>query len=284
MKKVTSAVLGFLAVIGMMFSLAASASAEIKIGILPRLSKDEMISMFHPLAKHLERATGQKVVLVIPRDFEEFKKIVRAGEVDMAFSNPLIYVQLRKDVTISPLALAVEPKGGAKFRGIIIANKASGIEQLADLKGKRIAFVDKDSAAGYIFQVMLLNKAGFDVKNDFVTIFAKKHDNVVMSVFNKTADAGGLREDDLAKMKDKVDLEQVKIIAHTDYFPNWPIYSTPKLGKDVASKVKAALLKLKPGSAEGGEVLNKANLTGFVDVSDKEYEQLRQAAKLAGAL
>jgi len=107
---------------------------------------------------------------------------------------------------------------------------------------------------------------------------------VVMSVFNKTADAGGIREDDFEKMRDKVDLDQVRIIAYTDYFPNWPIYSAPKLKKDVSAKVKAALHKLKIGGQEAEAVLGQAKLSGFVDVADKDYDQLRQAARLAGAL
>jgi phosphonate transport system substrate-binding protein len=284
MKNIRSAVVGFLTLVMAIGAWAAPVSAEIKLGVLPRLSKDEMTSMFTPLARYLAKETGEKVTVVIPKDFESFKQAVRTGEVDLGFSNPLIYVQLKKEVNITPLALSAEPKAGTRFRGIIIAHKKSGIEKLGDLKGKRIAFVDKDSAAGYIFQVLLLSKAGFDVKKDFTTVFAGKHDNVVMSVFNKTADAGGIREDDFEKMRDKVDLDQVRIIAYTDYFPNWPIYGAPKLTKDVSAKVKAALLKLKIGGQDTGAVLNPAKLSGFVDVADKDYEQLRQAAKLAGAL
>ncbi|MCK9420723.1 MAG: phosphate/phosphite/phosphonate ABC transporter substrate-binding protein [Nitrospirae bacterium] len=72
--------------------------------------------------------------------------------------------------------------------------------------------------------------------------FAKKHDNVTMAVFNKVADAGGIREDDLDKMKDKVDLSQIRVVAYTGCFPNWPVYTTPKLKKTLSAKVRAALL------------------------------------------
>ena len=63
--------------------------------------------------------------------------------------------------------------------------------------------MDKDSAAGYIFQMLLLSKAGLVVQKDFITLpFAKKHDSVTLAVFNKAADANGIREDDLDKMKE----------------------------------------------------------------------------------
>jgi phosphonate transport system substrate-binding protein len=264
--------------------LLSNASAEIKFGILPRLSAVELTTMYSPLTEYLTKETGEKVSLVIPKDFDAFKALVTSGQVDMGFANSIVYIQLKKEAAIDPLALSAEKKAGTRFRGIIIARKDGGIEKIQDLKGKKLIFVEKDSAGGYIFQMLLLTKAGLDVHKDFSTLpFAKKHDNVTMAVFNKAADAGGIREDDLDKMKDKVDLSQIKIVAYSDYFPNWPVFATPKLNKAAAAKIKTALLKLKPGNPESDKILGAAKLSGFATVSDKDYDLLRQAAKVVGA-
>jgi len=262
-----------------------TAAAEVKLGILPRLSPMEMATMFNPLAEYLSQEIGEKVSMVIPKDFAAFKEVVKSEQIDIAFSNPLIYIQLKKEVGVEPIALSSEFKNGTRFRGIIIARKDSGIEKLQELKGKKLIFVDKDSAAGYIFQMLLLSKSGLDVKKDFTQMpFAKKHDNVIMAVFNKTADAGGIREDDLDKMKDKVDLSQIKIVGYTDYFPNWPVFARSKLSKTTIDKIRAAMLKLTPNSSQSKAILGAAHLTGFVAVSDKDFEKLRKAAALADAL
>lgn len=259
--------------------------AEIRFGVLPRLSSAEMFSMLGPLAEYLTRETGETVSIVIPRDFDSFKTAVRAGQIDLGFANPLIYLQLRKDLEIVPLAVSAEPRSGTKFRGIIIARKDSGIEKPQDLVGKKLIFVEKDSAAGYLFQMLFLSKAGLDVHSDFTTLpFAKKHDNVVLAVFNKAADAGGIREDDLVRMKDRVDLSQLRIVATTDAYPNWPVFATPALTAASAEKIKAALLKLAVNKPESLRILGRAMLSGFGPVQDKDYDQLRQAAKLVGAL
>ena len=261
------------------------ASAELKFGILPRLSALEMHKMFDPLAEYLTKETGEKVSIVVTKDFAAYKDAVLSGQFDIGFSNPIIYVQLKQRGSLVPLALSAEKKAGTRFRGVIIARKDSGIEKVQDLKGKKLIFVDEDSAAGYIFQMLLLSKAGMDVNKDFTRLpFAKKHDNVTMAVYNKAADAGGIREDDLDKMKDKVDLSAIRIVAYTDYFPNWPVYATPKINKNIADKIRAALIKLKPNDAGSDAVVGAANLAGFAAVSDKDYDLLRQAAKLAGAL
>jgi phosphonate transport system substrate-binding protein len=275
----------FLVAVMMSCLLPAIASAEIKFAILPRLSVVEMKSMFKPLEEYLTKEVGEKVTLVFTKDFAAFKETVKAGQVDMGFANPLIYIQIKKEVEIEPLALSAELKAGTKFRGIIIAKKGSGISKLQDLKGKKLIFVDKDSAAGYIFQMRLLSKSGLDIHKDFTTLpFAKKHENVIYAVSIGTADAGGVREDDLDKMKDKVDLTQLEIVGYTDYFPNWPVFATPKLNKDVAKKIKAALLKLKPNTPQSEKIVGSAKLEGFVAVKDEDYNELRKAAKDAGAL
>jgi phosphonate transport system substrate-binding protein len=273
-----------LAVCVMACLVPAVARAEIKFGLLPRLSAADLYVMFRPLAQYLQKETNEKVTLVFPKDFDTFKDMVRNDEIDIGFANSLIYVQLKKEVGIEPLVVAAEQKAGYKFRGIIIARSDSGIQKLQDLRGKKVVFVDKDSAAGYIFQMLMLKEAGLDVHKDFTTLpFAKKHDAVVLAVFNKLADAGGIREDDLEKMKDKVNLSQIRIVGYSSYYPNWPVFASVKLDKKLASKIRTALLKLKPDHPEHVKILDSAKLVGFGPVADKDYDQLRHAAKAADA-
>lgn len=270
------------ALVLLLLGAAAPAGAqEIKLGVLPRLSATELNVMFRPLADHLGRATGRKVTLVIARDFDTFQKQVRDGELDLAFANPLVYAQLKKERDLVPLGLGAEKKGGTKFRGVIIVRKDSGFSSVAALRGKRLIFVDADSLGGYISQALLLKKQGLDLKRDFVLLpFARKHDNVTMAVFNRAADAGGIREDDLEKMKGKIDLGQIKVLAYTDSYPNWPLFSTPRLRAADRETVRAALLALRPGDP----VLQAAKLTVFAPVSDRDYDALREAARTVGAL
>jgi phosphonate transport system substrate-binding protein len=277
---VTLRKLGLLALL-LLAGLTGSARAqELKLGVLPRLSATEINTMFRPLAEYLAHETGAKVTLVIAKDFDTFEKQVRTGEVDLAFANPLVYVQLKKDVDLAPLGLAAEKKGGTKFRGIIVARKDGSVTDAASLKGKKLIFVDEDSLGGYIAQALLLKKLGLDLSRDFERLpFAKKHDNVTMAVFNKVADAGGVREDDLDKMKDKIDLSQLKVVAYTDYFPNWPLFASARVAPATRDAVRAALLKLKTGDA----VLEAAKLNAFAPVADKDYDALRDAARAVGA-
>jgi phosphonate transport system substrate-binding protein len=276
-------------VLGVLVALGAAgpehAAAEIRLGTVPRLSAAEIQAMYAPLAEYLGSEIGEKVTVVVPKDFDSVKSDAKAGKMDIGLVNPLLYVQIKQTTDIEPLALSAEVKSGTRFRGIIIVRKDSGINKVQDLIGKKIVFVDNDSAAGYIFQMLLLSRAGLDVKKDFTVLpFAKKHDVVTSSVLNKTADAGGIREDELDKVKDKLDISQLRILGYSDYFPNWPIFVNPKVKKETADKIRAALLKLKPNDPKNEKILGPARLTGFIPVADKEYDDLRKAARLVGAL
>src|SRR5512133_3170702 len=120
--------------------MAGTAGAEIRFGVLPRLSAMELHTMFNPLAEYLTNETGEKVSLVIPKDFEAFKSAVKSGQMDIGFANSLVYVQLKKEAGIDPIALSSEMKSGTRFRGIIIARTDSGINKVQDLKGKKMSF------------------------------------------------------------------------------------------------------------------------------------------------
>jgi phosphonate transport system substrate-binding protein len=285
-KRIRRMVISALLIVAAMMSLRAGvAFSEITIGTLPLHSTVELQAIYGPLLDYLARETGEKVRLVVPKDFDAFKRAVKAGQMDAGFANPLIYVQLKKKVDIEPLALSSEVKSGTRFRGILIARKDSAITRPQDLRGKKIGFIDQDSAAGYVFQMLLLSRAGLDVNKDInVLPFMKNHQNVIMAVLNKTADAGGIREEEFEKMKDKVDVSQLRIIGYTDYFPNWPFFATPKLKKGMAEILRSALLKLRPNDPQNEKMLGQAQLTGFIAVSDKDYDNLRSAAKTAGAL
>ena len=267
----------------LLFGLLGSAYAETKIALLPRLPEAQMKKMFEPLAQYLEQKTGDKVTLVVPADFATFKQIVTSGQVDYAFSNPLVYVQLKKDgVAGDPLVVASEKDSGTEFRGIVIARKDSPIAKLDQLKKKKLVFVDQDSAGGYIVQLLMLQKAGLKKDTDYTILpFAKKHSEVVKAVLEGKADAGGIRQGDLEKIKG-IDTSKIKTIATSEPIPNWPLYPT-KSAKGDPSKVRAALLALAPDNNLSLNIVGPAGLRGFVTANDQQFESMRAAGKIAGA-
>jgi len=258
----------------------AMAFSEIRLGLLPRLPEQEMIEMFTPLAKYLEKEIGQKVTIVVPKDFDAFTKMAIAGEFDLGYANPYIYVLIKKDVPAAKsLALAAEPKIGTKFKGIIFVRKDKPTKSVKDLRGKKIAFQDPGSAGAYLVQMLMLKQAGIS-KAEIKPVFVKKRDAVADAVLFGTADAGGIREDDFEKVPNS---NEFRVIGTSEWIPNFPLFATKKLDEAVTAKVRAGLLKLKPGTAIAFPVSGPAKLEGFLPVTDKDFDLIRDAARAAEA-
>jgi phosphonate transport system substrate-binding protein len=91
-----------------------SFAAELKFGLLPRLSEKEMVEGFTPFAKHLEKELGVKVTLVVPKDSDTWTKEAKAGAYDIAYTNPYLYVVVKKAVKDAvPIVIASEPDSGS---------------------------------------------------------------------------------------------------------------------------------------------------------------------------
>ncbi|MCL5022060.1 MAG: phosphate/phosphite/phosphonate ABC transporter substrate-binding protein [Nitrospirae bacterium] len=261
------------------FIPAAGHAAEIRFGLLPRLPEKELRDMFTPLAQYIEKETGMKVTLIIPKDFSTYTRQAIAGDFDIGFTNPNIYIDTKKAVPqIEPLAMASEPGIGTKLKGVFIVAEDSPIKSIKELKGKKVSFVDPGSAAGYTAQMLELKKVGI-TKNDMRISFAGKPPKVGEAVRDGKADAGGMPESVFKKL---AFADMMRVIGKTIDLPNWPVHTTKRTDKIVASKVKNAFLKLKPLSAQADRALKKANLEGFVPTTDKDFDLMREAAKAAG--
>lgn len=249
-------------------------AAEIKFGLLPRLPEKQLLEMFVPLAQYLEKETGMKITLIVPKDFDAYAKQAIAGDFDIGFTNPNIYIDIRKAVPqAEPLAVVT-----GKLKGVFIVAEDSPIKSIKELKGKRVSFVDSGSAAGYVAQMLELQKAGIK-KEDMTITFAGKPPKVAEAVRDGKADAGGMPA---GVFKNLPFVDMMRVIGNTADLPNWPVHTTKKTDKAVASKVKDAFLKLKPLSAQADRTLKKADLEGFVPTTDKDFDPMREAAKAAG--
>ena len=111
------------------------------------------------------------------------------------------------------------------YKGQFIANKASGIKTLADLKGKTFCFVDPNSTSGYIIPRIILKANGIDPDKDFkATQNAGSHNNVGIAVYKGDCDAGvtyiDVLTDAAANLKGKYPDIADKVICIRRYRPD----------------------------------------------------------------
>lgn len=119
--------------------------------------------------------------------YDRVAQLVHKGKIDLAWVSPIPYIALLRNERVLPLACP--RRGDLDYHGAIVVSASSTISKLADLAGKRAAWVDRYSAAGFVVPRIELAKAGLDVKSAFSQQrFFGSHEAAVRAVAEGAAD------------------------------------------------------------------------------------------------
>ncbi len=148
-------------------------------------------SMINPgrVADRLSEVLRRRVVL---RTYSTYARVVEAvgdGDVDLAWLPPIAYVRARRQACVELLA-TVERDGKPAYASALLA-RPGVIRSWSDFEGKRAAWVDNWSAAGYVIPRRMMRDRG--ASPDFTLKaqgFVGGYDAVFDALASGTADIG----------------------------------------------------------------------------------------------
>ncbi len=252
---------------------------------LPQYSHTESFQRHNRLVEYLSEQTGLPMRQVFPDTFDNHISMFGQGKIDISFSNPFIYVKLANRYGARAMARIVEADGRAEFRGQIIARKDNReIQSIEDCRGKSWVAVDPSSAGGYLFPLGHFVDHGFTL-NDFreVVFAGGRQENVILGVYAGLHDIGSIREGSLSVVKDKIDINQIKVIDSSRWYPGWVYAHSPRLSQEMVDKIRGAMLKLDyENNSEHRQILEAAKFIGFVPSDDRDFDQVRELSKKVG--
>ncbi len=264
------------------------ASTELVIGFNPVENVDAVEANGIELAKILKSKTGLDLKTFVASDFGALIEALRAGRIHFAFLPPFSLVQGEKVAGAKILLKAVR-KGRAHFFSAIITTK--NFKTIQELKGKTIAWTDPSSASGHIMAKSALMDMGIDPDTFFSKqVFAGAHDALVLSVINKTVDAGATFCDDEKGLtgawqqfvKDPEQTKNIHTLLVSKPIPGDTLSTSNKFyleHRDVVDKVVSVMLEL-GNSPEGKKVLKDLyHIDSMVPAKSEEYEPIREAAR-----
>ena len=261
----------------------------VKIGYMLCNSEQETTQRFLPLTRYLSDKVGVDFVMV-PVDTLDFEKRFKAGEFTFTHTNSLLYIILRKNEGVQIVASEKRGKFGARTAGAIIARKGSGIEKLADIRGKRLAFGPMLAPTGYLAEYDLMLAAGINPENDlaFYSIppGSYKHEKLIYGVLYGKYDVAAAPVLDLETMarEGKIAPDDFVILAQSKPIPYCTFAAAKGTDPALVKKVKDALLALKPTDVaevdgERLKVMKAAWIDGYEELLDSDYDPIREMAK-----
>lgn len=260
---------------------ANGARKRITIGILPCTDAVMTFKMFHPLITYIEHETGFDIKMAIPRNFTEFERDIKNGDMDFALQDPHTYVRLAGLYDKSAIIRALNPDGTATQSAVVIARKDSGMNKLEDIRGKTVMFGPRLSAHKWLAAKLLFEQNGINIDKDL-----KAYSNggccedIAFSVYIKRVDAGLVcdhffmghlrRQPELG-----IDIKQILDICRTKLIPTRVLAARQEISKAVVAKVNQALLRLDKEKRAHTKILSRAELGGFQKSKDEDYDGIR---------
>ena len=134
----------------------AAADNELLLGVHPYKSAKILQKAFSPLAAYLSQVTGQRVRVVIAKNYQQHITQIGEDKLDIAFMGPVSYVRLVNAYGPKPLLARLEINGSPTFQGHIISRATGPIKTIGDIKGKTFAFGDPQSTMSHLLPRYLL--------------------------------------------------------------------------------------------------------------------------------
>jgi phosphonate transport system substrate-binding protein len=265
-----------------------ASSAPLKLLLPSPLGVERARSDAAQLAKLFTSLLQREVVAEVAPN-AEIAAMLASGKADLGWLSAAEYLEASRlsGGRVAPVSKLL--RGGLPFyRSALFTLKwHKKLISPASLKGKKLAFVRPDSAAGYLLPRQILLAAGLteaELKEDGT--FYGDHAAVCAAVAAGKAEAGATFSNDragglIAGCSETLGQKtaDLKVLAVSDPIPNDLIVVRPGYPLDGFAALRTALDGLR-GSAEGKRVLEEVfHSDAFVASDDGEFDLLREALK-----
>ncbi len=269
-----------------LYATRSEAQTTLKVSAIPDEAPTELQRKFAPLGKYLEAHIGMPVEFIPVTDYAATVEGLAAKKLDMVWYGGFTFVQarIRTNGTAIPLVQRAEDE---KFQSVFITQPNSGINSLADLKGKTFTFGSPSSTSGHLMPRWFLLQQGIDPDKDFKRVaFSGAHDATALQVAGGKVDAGAMNISVWHKMLEekKLDPSQIKVFYTTPpyYDYNWTVCGD--LDPALVQKLQDAFLGLDPTQPAHKAILDLQRASKFIPTTPENYKSIEQAARSAGLL
>mgnify|MGYP000867243716 FL=1 len=152
-------------------------------GVFPFLPCSNLEGVFAPIASELSKSTGKPVSFRLTSSYSAFVSALKEERFDIVHVHPFDYIQYAASKGYIPLVARVEPLY-AQFS----SKTGSSIQQIKDLKGKRLGTPPPTGAVTYLAK-SALQKAGLTPGKDVTLKYYPNHLACLQNLQIGTVDA-----------------------------------------------------------------------------------------------
>lgn len=264
--------------------LVACGKKEEKVlvmGIVPHKDAEKLIEEIKPLNERLTKELGITVKGFTATNYVSVVEGFGSGKVDFGIIPPFASVLAQDEFKAEPLLFVVGKNGETTYKSQFLVRSDSDIKTIADIKGKKVAFVDPSSTSGYIFPAAMLKESGIDLDKDISSLYSGGHDKSLQLLLNGDVDAISVFVDvrDRYKKEFPEAMDKTRILAYTEDIPGVSITASSSMSAEDKTRLKEAFQRI--ASTEDGKqlLINLFQIYNFADADAKSFDVVRRTAK-----
>ena len=203
---------------------------------------DGTIADFQPIFNAISKAHGIHFTISVGQSYSTVIEAMANKQIDVAFFGAVSFLETKKRGGAELLAVAVKKGSSSYFSGIFVG-KNSGINTIADLKGKTMAFGDVHSTSSFNYPMAMLIADGFKPLTDLDKIFmAGSHVNSLKALNEGKVDACAASFSSFEKAINNgaIDPAKFKVLKRSEPIPYPPMAMHPELPSRLKLKLRYA--------------------------------------------
>lgn len=302
-KQVTKGIMGVMLAVALTGCASGNSKQEdaakekLVVQFVPTNNDGTMEAKAKPFAEYLSKKLDRQVDVTLATDYSTIVEAMASGQVDIGIMPPAAYVQAKdmdaaEAILTSQLGdydqetgLPLEGQLTNTFKGEILVRADSGLNELTDLKGKKIATLSPNSASGYIYPVAEMKDAGVDPTTEATLTTVNDIPSEITAVLNGQMDAAfvfeGARNVFASSFADNDLFKELKVLYLTEGdIPNDAIAVQPKMDDALKKEIKDVFLNMKDDE-EGAEAMSLWGHQGYEEAADSAYDTIREYTEKA---
>ncbi len=256
----------------------------IRFGILSGENEKDRIARYTPFEKYLENELGVEVEIFTAGAYDGVIQAIAADQIEFAFFGSSSYAAAYTETEggVVPILSRIQNDGSTGYYSVLVTRCDSGLNDLASLEGKVLAFADPDSTSGYAVPFFNLSKQ-IDPKAYFkATPFSGSHEAGVQGVVNGTFDAAATYQTNeqsgvVQRLVDKgaIDDGLVCNIWQSPEITSGPFTARANLPQDLIADMKTAVFEIVEKDPAAFKQMTGGDLStqkGWIEVDHSRYQ------------
>lgn len=271
-------------------SLATPLAAQdtaLRLAFIPQENPEKLLGDIEAITGWLSKQIGVPVEGFVTIDHAAAVEALRNGDADISFMGALPFVLAEAEIGAVPLLSEVY-RGAPSYTGRIFVRRDNGIDGLADLRGRDIAFADPISESGYLYPLAEFVEAGLvegpGAAEEFFgrVFFAGGYQQAMQAMAEGLVDAAGASQyADLLLTPEQQ--AEVTWIAESEPIPSHLVIA--RAGLDAALRDRFADVMMQLNEPENRDKLRYLyGPDGYVRADPTAYDGVRDMARRYGLL